>query len=322
MTKTRRPLLLAGSAALALLALLLASAGGPLVALPDGAAQAYATITLAIVLQALPFLLLGVIVSGVIAAFVPAHWLALMAPRSPYAAVCMASVGGIVLPGCECASVPVSQALIRRGLPQPAALVFMLAAPAVNPIVLVATAIAFPAQPMMVWARLAAALLASTAIGWLWVAFAKDSWMKPQGGPLDEPSRTAVFRETVVHDLLQAGGFLVLGALAAAAVKVLVPRGVLVTLADNPALAVGVMAVLALVLALCSEADAFIAASFTAVSPTAQLVFMTIGPMADIKLAMMQTGAFGGRFTARFMPLTIAVCTLSALLVGGLLLGG
>lgn len=309
-------------AVLALLALLRTlDANGPMIQL-TGAASTFGTLLLAIVVQALPFLVLGVLVSGAIAAWMPKDVLAKVTPRSPWLAVPTAGVAGMVLPGCECASVPVSQSLMRRGLSQAAALAFLLAAPAVNPIVLVATAVAFQGNPMMVWARLAASLLAVVVIGWVWIAVGKQEWMKSQSGHEHEgQSKADIFRETATHDLLQAGGFLVVGAAAAAALKVFVPAGVLATLTQNPWLAILIMAALAVALSLCSEADAFVVSSLTTVSPTAQLAFLVVGPMVDIKLFAMQSGAFGTKFATRFMPLTLVVCILSAALVGRLMFG-
>ncbi|MDU7359848.1 MAG: permease [Propionibacteriaceae bacterium] len=309
-------------AVLALLVILRTlDANGPLIQL-SGSASTFGTLLLAIVVQAVPFLVLGVIVSGAIAAWMPKDVLAKVTPRSPWLAVPTAGAAGMVLPGCECASVPVSQSLMRRGLSQAAALAFLLAAPAVNPIVLVATAVAFQGNQMMVWARLAASLLAVVVIGWVWIAVGKQEWMKSQTGHEHEgQSKADIFRETAVHDLLQAGGFLVVGAAAAAALKVFVPAGVLATLTENPWLAVLVMAALAVALSLCSEADAFVVSSLTTVSPTAQLAFLVVGPMVDIKLFAMQSGAFGTKFATRFMPLTLVVCILSAVLVGRLMFG-
>ena len=309
-------------AVLALLAILRTlDANGPMIQL-TGAASTFGTLLLAIVVQAVPFLVLGVVVSGAIAAWMPKDVLAKVTPRSPWLAVPTAGAAGMVLPGCECASVPVSQSLMRRGLSQAAALAFLLAAPAVNPIVLVATAVAFQGNQMMVWARLAASLLAVVVIGWVWIAVGKQEWMKSQTGHEHEgQSKAEIFRETAMHDLLQAGGFLVVGAAAAAALKVFVPAGVLATLTENPWLAILVMAALAIALSLCSEADAFVVSSLTTVSPTAQLAFLVVGPMVDIKLFAMQSGAFGTKFATRFMPLTLVVCVLSAALVGRLMFG-
>lgn len=309
-------------AVLALLAILRTlDANGPMIEL-SGSASTFGTLLLAIVVQAVPFLVLGVVVSGAIAAWMPKDVLAKVTPRSPWLAVPTAGAAGMVLPGCECASVPVSQSLMRRGLSQAAALAFLLAAPAVNPIVLVATAVAFQGNQMMVWARLAASLLAVVVIGWVWIAVGKQDWMKSQSGHEHEgQSKAEIFRETAMHDLLQAGGFLVVGAAAAAALKVFVPAGVLATLTENPWLAILVMAGLAIALSLCSEADAFVVSSLTTVSPTAQLAFLVVGPMVDIKLFAMQSGAFGTKFATRFMPLTLVVCILAAALVGRLMFG-
>lgn len=282
----------------------------------------WATLTVGIVVQALPFLVLGVIASGAIAAFMPKDLLARLTPKSPALAVPAAGLAGMVLPGCECASVPVSQALLRRGLSQAAALSFLLAAPAINPIVLVATAVAFAgSNPTMVWARLIASLVAVLAVCWLWLGVGKAEWMKPQDlHNHDQVDRARVFRQSAVHDLLQAGGFLVLGAAVAACLKVLIPIGVFAELATQPWLAILALALLAVVLSLCSEADSFVVASLP-VSPTAQLVFLTVGPMVDIKLFAMQSGAFGLGFASRFMPLTLVVAVWSAVVVGALIFG-
>ena len=102
----------------------------------------------------------------------PASFFAKALPKRPALAVPVASASGVVLPGCECASVPVSAALMNRGVTPAAALAFLLSAPAINPVVLASTAVAFPGQPQVVVARLLASLLVSVAIGWLLLAAA------------------------------------------------------------------------------------------------------------------------------------------------------
>ena len=75
-----------------------------------------------------------------------------------------------------------------------------------------------------------------------------------------------------------------------------------------------------MLLAICSEADAFVAVGFTQFSPTARLAFMVVGPMVDVKLVALQAGTFGRRFASRFAPLTFVVAVAASLLVGGWLL--
>lgn len=283
--------------------------------------QAGATVFVSIVVQALPFLVLGVVLSGAIAAFVPISFWQRALPKKQAAAVPVAGCAGALIPGCECASVPVAGGLISRGVAPAAALTFLLSAPAINPIVIASTFVAFPNNPEMAAARFAASLAAAIIMGWLWMRLGKDSWIRmPRRDHLVGTSNWHTFRLTATHDFLHAGGFLVIGGLTAAVLNVLVPKAWLSYVADNPVLSVVAMATLAVVLSICSEADAFVAASLTEFSLTSRLVFLVVGPMVDIKLIAMQGGVFGRGFTARFAPVTLVVATTCAVLVGVMLL--
>jgi uncharacterized membrane protein YraQ (UPF0718 family) len=130
-----------------------------------------------------------------------------------------------------------------------------------------------------------------------------------------------VFTEAARHDFLQAASYLVLGAAAAAALHVFVPPWVFEHLAGQLLLGVVAMAVLAVVLALCSEADAFVAASLTMLPLLPRLVFLVVGPAVDVKLFAMQAGMFGRAFAVRFAPATFGVATVMATVVGLIVLG-
>lgn len=281
----------------------------------------WSTVFVSIVVQALPFLVFGVVLSALIAVFVPPSFFARVLPRRPALAVPVAGVAGVVVPGCECGSVPVAGALVRRGVAPAAALTFLLAAPAINPVVLVATAVAFPDQPRMVVARFVASLVAAVGMGWLWLRLGRGDWIRqPRRPDLDGMSRWAAFVASCRHDIVHAGGFLVVGALAAATINVTVPPEWLRSLADQPVLSVLALALLAVLLSLCSEADAFVAASLSQFSLTARLAFLVVGPMIDLKLFAMQAGTFGRGFAVRFAPATFAVAVTAAVLVGAVLL--
>ena len=287
----------------------------------DPALQTGATIFVSIVVQALPFLVLGVVLSGAIAAFVPASFWKKALPKNPALAVPVAGAAGAVLPGCECASVPVANGLMARGVAPAAALAFLLSAPAINPIVLASTFVAFPGEPMMVVARFIASLATAVIMGWLWLRFGKAKWLRI--GPRDHlvgASSWHTFRLTATHDFLHAGGFLVIGGLFAAALNVLVPQQWLAAVADQPILSVLVLALLAVVLSICSEADAFVAASLTEFSLTAKLAFLVVGPMVDLKLISLQAGTFSSKFATRFAPATFVLAVLFSMLVGWWLL--
>lgn len=317
--------------------------------------RSWTTIFVAVCIQALPFLVLGVTVSGAIAAWVSPAALARALPARPALAVPVAAAAGVALPGCECGSVPIAGRLVDRGVASAPALTFMLAAPAVNPVVLVATAVAFPGRPVVVLARFVASLLAACAVGLAWAARGDDGGLAagrrrrtPGAGPAvratgpDQaigstpghqvaavataaPSASrrqalGTFVATAQHDFLHAGGFLIVGAATAASLQTLVPRTVLDQVGHRGVLGVAALAVLAVVLAVCSEADAFVAASLTQFSLTARLAFMVVGPMVDVKLVALQAGTFGRRFATRFAPLTFALAVAAAVLVGTVLL--
>ena len=131
-----------------------------------------------------------------------------------------------------------------------------------------------------------------------------------------------VFVSTVRGDFTQVAGFLVIGAAAAATFNVLVPASWMEHVGSSLLLSVLLMAVLAVVLALCSEADAFVAAAFSTIPLVGKLVFLTVGPAIDVKLFALQAGTFGGRFAVRFAPLTFVVAALTGLGVGLLFFGG
>jgi uncharacterized membrane protein YraQ (UPF0718 family) len=288
----------------------------------DEGMRTWATMFVGVVVQATPFLVLGVLLSAALTAFVPASFFAKALPKNPALAVPVASVSGAVLPGCECASVPVSAALMNRGVTPAAALAFLLSAPAINPVVLASTAVAFPGRPMVPVARLTASLVVSVLIGWLFLLRGKSaSWLKPPAQRHAEGTpKFEVFRSSVLHDFLHAGGFMVLGGAVAATLNVVVPREWIGEVAGNTLVSALLLGLLAVIVAICSEADAFVAASLTQFSLTARLAFMVVGPVVDVKLIALQAGTYGPRFAVRFAPATFVVAILSSLLVGWWLL--
>jgi uncharacterized membrane protein YraQ (UPF0718 family) len=281
----------------------------------------WSTLFVSVVVQALPFLVLGVVISGFIAAYVSPDFIRRMVPRRTALAVPSAGLAGLALPGCECGSVPIAGRLVASGTPTAAALTFLLAAPAINPVVLVATAVAFPGNGQLVLARFLASLLAAIAVG-TW-------WARRSGASLidvvrdEEPHSHGRWRRLVdvsARDLVHAGGYLVVGAMAAATLQLVIPRSVLNTVADSEVLSVLMFAGLAVVLSICSEADAFVAAGLPQFSLTSRLVFLVVGPVIDLKLVAMHVGVFGRRFAMVFAPVTLVVAIVSAVVVGQVLL--
>lgn len=282
----------------------------------------WSTLFVSVSLQALPFLALGVAISGGIAAFISPDFVRRIVPKRQVFAVPAAGAAGLALPGCECGSVPIAGRLISHGTPPAAALTFLLAAPAINPVVLVSTAVAFPNDHMMVVARFTASFLVAIAIG-TWWARRNDVKMFERLTSADTTRRRPKWQEFIdvaSRDFVHAGGYLVVGAAAAASLQLVVPRSALNAIADNELLSILLLAALAVMLSICSEADAFVAVGLPQFSLTSRLVFLVVGPVIDIKLVAMHAGVFGRRFAMIFAPVTLVVAILVAVIVGQVLL--
>lgn len=292
-------------------------------ALSRPAIQAWTTVFIAICVQAAPFVVLGVAVSTAIAVYVPARFFTTVLPRQQSLAVPLAGVAGCLLPGCECGSVPVAASLSQRGVRAGPALAFLLSAPAVNPVVVVATAVAFPGHPAVVVARFVASMAVAWVVGWIWAGTGRPLPVRGRAGHSHGPdgqSRLSAAASTASHDLAQTLGLLVVGAASAATLKSVIPADWLTHLAGGTIRSALALAALAVVLAVCSESDAFIAASLTQFSLTARLAFMVVGPAVDVKLIVLQAGMFGRPFAVRFAPLCWLVAVAVSLAVGAVLL--
>jgi uncharacterized membrane protein YraQ (UPF0718 family) len=323
---------------------------------------------LAVFLEALPFLVLGSLVSACMEVFVPRAWVERRVPRSLPGALAFGVALGTVLPTCECGVVPVVRRMLSKGVPVPAAVAYMLAAPVVNPVVMVSTWVAFRGDALMTGLRAAVVAATAVAVGVSVRRMAVDGALRP-GAPdtqetcgcgcghdhdEDRPlphliaapllphfrevedalaaspafpassvtvSRTAQLHGVVRHmtaDLLDACAWLLPGALAAAAFRTFTPPEALFLFMDSPALAIPALMGLAVLLSVCSEADAFVAASFVGFPASARLAFVALGPMLDLKLMAMYGAAFRRGLVLRLVALPTLCVWAACMLLAGL----
>jgi uncharacterized protein len=273
-----------------------------------------------LVIDAGPFVLLGALVSALIEVFVPPSMVERLAELPRPLQLPAAGLAGMAFPICECGSVPVARRLMSKGLMPGAAITFMLASPALNPVVLAATFVAYRGRTAlwtMVLGRFGLALLVAMAAGWVLGTSSKDELLRsvrtaqePDHVELGHPEpRWRTFFVHLGSDFLFMAKFVLLGATIAAVVQTFVPQPVLASLARVPVLDAVVMIGLAFVLSLCSTFDAFIAASFVQFGSAAQLAFLVFGPMVDFKLSALYAGTFS-RGVLRTIVITVAVTTL------------
>ena len=158
------------------------------------------TVFTGIVLQAVPFMLLGALLSSALYAFVPDRLLIKLFPKKYGIGFLTALFAGALFPVCECAAVPLMRSLIKKGVAMPIAVTFMLASPIVNPISIVSTLYAFPQQPSVAFYRLCFGLLIACAIGLLLLFYPEEKYLKedfdrePAAQPHTFGGTTAAFR--------------------------------------------------------------------------------------------------------------------------------
>jgi uncharacterized membrane protein YraQ (UPF0718 family) len=287
----------------------------------------FSTRFLGIFIEAVSFLLLGTIISGLIEVFVSNEDIARIMPRNPIAATIAGSMLGFVFPVCECGVVPVTRRLFQKGLPVSVGITFLLAAPVMNPIVMASTYAAFGWGPVLI-GRYVISWVMAIIVGLLFsLQNRPQRIVKPDalaaiaGGSSSAAPAIRMTRAPLLPGLKRAlqlageeffemGRFLIIGAFLATVMQTLVPQDALKALATNPVNSVLVMAALAFVLSVCSTVDAFLALSFARAFTTGSiLTFLTFGPMVDIKSTMMYLGVFKRR-TVLYMvilPLLISV---------------
>jgi uncharacterized membrane protein YraQ (UPF0718 family) len=278
----------------------------------------FGVIFTSIVVEALPFILVGAAASAAIAVFVPAHAFARLAALPAPMQVPAAAVAGFAMPVCECGSVPVARRLILRGVHPSAGIAFMLAAPILNPIVLASTWVAYGAAGRaaeMTAARAGLGLVVAVSAGWL-IGRRGESLLRMAAGPArrhDHRRGSAAFVEHLTSDFLFMGRFLVLGAAVAALLQTAVPQDWLSSVADHQVLGALALMGMAIALSLCSEADAFVAVSFTAFPLGSQLAFLVLGPVVDAKLVVLYGATFRRRFTLRLVAVAAPIALAGAL---------
>ncbi|MEB3251362.1 MAG: permease [Cyanobacteriota bacterium] len=134
------------------------------------------TLFFSLLVEALPFLLLGVIFSSVLLLFVDEQRLLAVVPRHPVLAALAGSLIGFLFPVCECGNIPVARRLLMKGAPTALTIGFLLAAPTVNPVVFWATWIAFRDQPEIVFLRVGFTLLIAVTIA---LVFSRQEDLRP-----------------------------------------------------------------------------------------------------------------------------------------------
>ncbi|MFB4162320.1 permease [Alteribacillus sp. JSM 102045] len=276
------------------------------------------TIFLSILIEAIPFVLIGVFIAGFIQMFVTEKHIQRLIPKNKFMAVTMSCVVGGFFPACECGIVPIVRRLVAKGVPIYAAVGFLLTGPLINPIVILSTYMAFGNDIKMASLRMgagfAAALLIALSISFFFQSNQLKQAQEAASGKQAAHKQKFIRRleEMVKHSIdefFDMGKYLIIGAFVAAFLQTYVAATSLFLFGDGLIASTFIMMGLAYLLSLCSEADAFIGASFRNLVPdTSILAFLVYGPMIDLKNTIMLLSVFKARFVVTlFIFITVIV---------------
>lgn len=298
----------------------------------------FSVIFLSIILEGIPFILIGALASSAIQIFVSEEVIAKIIPKNKFIGVLIASLVGLIFPVCECAIVPISRRLIKKGVPLSIAITFMLSVPIMNPVVLLSTHYAFMGMSYMVVARAMFGIIGAISIGCLIGVLHKDSPFKREiakkytgivGGSgcscghahNHSNHKNKIIRnieQVISHtssELYDIGRFFIMGVFLSTCMQVFIPKTFILSIGGSVLSSIIVMMLLAFVLSICSETDAFIARSFLGQFTTGSILgFLILGPMIDIKNTIMLCGSFKLSFVVKLIFLIITICFILAVI--------
>jgi uncharacterized membrane protein YraQ (UPF0718 family) len=283
-----------------------------------------------ILYEALPFIVFGAIIAGIVEEMLPPQLISRLIPRNRVLAIAIGGFLGLPSPMCDCGILVIVRRLLRKGVPLSCCICYLLGGPIINVVTMLSTQVAFSGMEnatdasgrpihhiggtgmMMLRVGLGylVAFVTALVVEWQYRKHGPEKLLMPVAVPVknvvvtntengdEEPPRRP-FRqrlnnivETALHDFVDVAVFLILGALLAAASRYFL-RQQLEDLANlNPVFSIATMMGLAIILCICSQADAFVAASFIALRPASKLAFLVLGPMLDVKLYSMYTRVF------------------------------
>ncbi len=304
-----------------------------------------AIIFTSIFFESLPFLLLGAVISAIIETFVSNETMAKLFPKNKILGSLVGVFLGLFLPACDCAVIPVSKRLLKKGVPVNAAVSFMLASPIINPVVLLSTYYAFyKSNPSIFYARIVLGIVVALIVGLIMgIIYDKKVVVKEvyENNEDDEEdyaccsishehtdfkhnhdcnhkhdSKLLSIINHSAYDLFEVVKYLMIGALIASLFQVLMPRSILTLFNSNNVLSIIVLMIFAYLISLCSTSDSFVGKSLmNSFTKGSIIAYLLLGPMIDIKNTMVLLGNYKKKFVFTLISLIFIMIFIFSVLV-------
>ena len=301
-----------------------------------------------IMLEAIPFLLLGALISAIIEEFVSEERISKMIPKNRVLGSLVGIFLGLFIPACDCAVIPIAMRLKKKKVPTNVIVSFMLASPIISPVVLLSTFFAFGEtekmllfgfeMPKLFVYRTIFGVVVALVVGIILDIICKDAVLKEEiyehhhhhhdhehihtcnhhhekeTGPI---GRVKNIINIMYGDFMGIISYMAVGALLAATMQILLPISNIGGIVQNKYISTFIMMLLAFALSLCSTSDAFIARTFmNSLSKNSILAFILLGPMIDIKNTILLNKSFNKKFVIVLIAsIFITVYLISCLVI-------
>lgn len=289
-----------------------------------------------IMLEAIPFLLLGALISAIIEEFVSEERISKMIPKNRVLGSLVGIFLGLFIPACDCAVIPIAMRLKKKKVPTNVIVSFMLASPIISPVVLLSTFFAFGEtekmllfgfeMPKLFVYRTIFGVVVALVVGIILDIICKDAVLKEEIYEYHHYHHDHEHIHTCNHhhegcscsnheketgpigrvkniinimygDFMGIISYMAVGALLAATMQILLPISNIGGIVQNKYISTFIMMLLAFALSLCSTSDAFIARTFmNSLSKNSILAFILLGPMIDIKNTILLNKSFNKKF--------------------------
>lgn len=271
----------------------------------------FLVIFLSIVVEGIPFILFGAIMSAIVELWFSEKLLLRLLPKRKFTQHFSMTLLGNLMPVCECGNIPLARRMIKKNIPPALTITFLLAAPVFNPLVIAATIAAFPNDISILLYRLLFTAIIAIGAGYLFSNLSskytvREKLLKDESEHVGhshdieksarKPSKFTRFIAVCKKDFLELTSIFIVGALIATFIQTLLPKELILQLNQQEWIAILAMMALGFIISICANVDSFFALAYSQIFPVSSiLAFLVFGPMIDLKAIPMLRTIFSWR---------------------------